>query len=179
MLYSIQKQGADMSTVKEQQNKWVVSITDGKKLGEVKDVYFDSEVTKVAAILVNIEGLFGRRFYGVARESIQVYGTDAWLVSGSDKVADLDQIPGSDAFVPVGDLRGRAIGSEGGTQIGVVEDILLDAETNVVGFTLSRVFAYGPLSERKTIARAAITSLGSKDSPMTTILAQAESMMVS
>ena len=166
-----------MSTVKEQQNKWVVSITDGKKLGEVKDVYFDSEVTKVTAILVAVEGLFGRRFFGVAREAIQVYGIDAWLVSGSDKVVDLDQIPGSDAFIPVDDLRGRTIHSEGGTQIGVIEDILLDAETNVLGFTLSRVFAYGPLSERKTIARAAITSLGSKDSSMTTILSQAESLL--
>jgi len=168
-----------MSTVKEQQNKWVVSITDGKKLGEVKDVYFDSEVTKVAAILVNVEGLFGRRFFGVARESIQVYGIDVWLVSGSDKVTDIDQIPGATTLIPVGDLRGREIHSEGGTQIAMVEDIILDAETNVLGFTLSRVFANGPLYDRKTIARAAITSLGGKDSAMTTTLSQAESLVVS
>jgi hypothetical protein len=34
----------------------------------------------------------------------------------------------------------------------------------------------GPLAERKTIARAAISSFGSKDAPMITVLAKAESL---
>ena len=65
--------------------------------------------------------------------------------------------------------------SEGGTEIATVDSIILDDQCNVKGFTLAKVPASGPLAQRKAIALGAITSLGSKTSPMTTTLAQAES----
>jgi hypothetical protein len=59
-----------------------------------------------------------------------------------------------------------------------VDSVILDGECNVRGFTLDKVSASGPLAERKAIALGAITNFGSKDSPMITILAQAESMEI-
>ena len=76
------------------------------------------------------------------------------------------------------DLRGREIQTEGGTKLGVVEDVILDSEARVLGFTLGKVYAQGPLAEKKAIVRDAITDLGSKDKAMTAILAQAESLTI-
>ena len=57
-----------------------------------------------------------------------------------------------------------------------MQDVILDGQCNVRGFSLAKMPASGPLTERKAIALGAITSVGSKTSPMITNLAQAESM---
>jgi hypothetical protein len=46
----------------------------------------------------------------------------------------------------------------------------------VLGFGLGKVYAQGPLAERKTIARESILNLGNTKEPMTINLAQAESL---
>jgi hypothetical protein len=57
----------------------------------------------------------------------------------------------------------------------VIDHVILDNEARVLGFGLSKVYAQGPLAERKAIARDAILSLGDMKAPMTINLAQAES----
>jgi len=87
-----------------------------------------------------------------------------------------EDIPESKTLTLVGELRGREIQTEGGTTIGVIEDVILDNEAHVLGFGLGKVYAQGPLAERKAIAREAITNLGNKKEPMTINLAQGESL---
>jgi uncharacterized protein YrrD len=165
-----------MFSAGEHQNKLLISITNGEKLGQIKDLYFDSEVTKVTVVVAGSEGgLFSQKDLAINRADIQVYGVDAWLVAGVDTVMRLDNIPDVDTFVTLGDLRGREIQTEGGSRIGTVGDVLLDAEARVLGFTLQKVHVQqGPLAEHKYIARSAIVNIGSKDTPMLTVLAQAE-----
>jgi sporulation protein YlmC with PRC-barrel domain len=163
-----------MIQAKDHQNKPIISITDGRKLGEVKDLYLDKDASKMAAVHLGKEGILRRKTLALARASVQVYGIDAWLISGSDKVVDLEDLPQSEAFLLASEFRGREIITEGGTRLGSVEDVILDEEARVQGFSLAKVFVEGPLAERKAIARAAITDLGGKDHPMTTILARAE-----
>lgn len=167
-----------MTTSKDHSNKPLISITDGKKLGEVKGLFLDNEMRQVTAVFLGKEGIISRKVLAIARSAVQVYGIDAWLVSGSDKVVTLEKIPESTAFVLISDLRGREVQTEGGTKLGTVEDAVLDSEMRVLGFTLGKVYAQGPLADRKTIAREAITDLGNKDKPMTAILAQAESLSI-
>ena len=167
-----------MLTSREHSNKPLVSITDGKKLGEIKGVYLDLDMRLVAGVYLGTEGLIKRKVLAIPRNAVQVYGIDVWLVSNSDAVMALQDIPDSDSFTLMSDLRGREIQTEGGTKLAVVEDVLLDGETRVLGFTLGKVYAEGPLNERKTIVREAITDLGSEDKPMTAILAQAESLVI-
>jgi sporulation protein YlmC with PRC-barrel domain len=163
-----------MIQAKDHQNKPLISITDGKMLGEIKDLYLDSTAAKVAAAYLGKEGIIKRKTLALDRASVQVYGIDAWLISGSDKVVDLEEIPESESFRLASEFHGREIFTEGGTRIGIVDDIILDEEARITGFSLARVFVEGPLAERKAIARAAITDLGDKDRPMMTILARAE-----
>ena len=60
----------------------------------------------------------------------------------------------------------------------MIEDVILDDQGRVLGFALGKVYMQGPLSERKAISREAITNLGSRKKPMTTVLEQAESLMI-
>lgn len=163
-----------MITAKQHQNRALVSITDGKLLGEIKDLFLDDKLNKVVAVFTGSEGLIGRKNFVVARADIQVFGEDVWLVKGSDTVQELKKVANSEAFVLASSLRGRELHSEGGTRLAVIEDVILDEEADILGFTLGKVFAQGPLAERKTLARTALLSLGSKDLPMVTNLATAE-----
>lgn len=165
-----------MITSREQSNKPIISITDGKKLGEVKDLYLDQDMRQVTAVFLGKEGLINRKPLVIARSAVQVCGIDAWLVSGSDTVVEPESIPESGTFILVGELRGRELQTEGGTKIGVIDHVILDNEARVLGFGLGKVYAQGPLAERKTVARESIVNLGSTKEPMTINLTQAESL---
>jgi uncharacterized protein YrrD len=165
-----------MLTSKSHLGKPLISLTDGKKVGEIKDLYIDADARRAAAVFVGTEGLLNRKTHALPRAAVQVYGVDAWLVSGPDTVQVLDTIADASTFTLVGDLRGREILTEGGTRVGVVDDVVLDARAHVLGFTLGKVFVQGPVADRKAIARDAITKLGGKNEPMTTTMAQAETM---
>ena len=167
-----------MTTSKDHTNKPIISIKDGKHLGEVKDLYLDQDMRQVAAVFLGKEGLINRKTLAIARSAVQVCGIDAWLVSSSDTVVVPEAIPESGNFTLVGDLRGRELKTEGGTDIGAIEDVILDNEAHVLGFELGRVYAQGPLAIRMAIARDAIVSLGSKKEAMTINMAQAESLEI-
>jgi sporulation protein YlmC with PRC-barrel domain len=166
---------AHMITSKELSNKPIISITDGKRLGEVKDLYLDQDLRQVAAIFLGKEGLINRKTLVIPRGVVQIYGIDVLLVSGSDTISGLEAIPESGTLTLVGDLRGRELQTEGGTKVGVIDHVILDHEARVLGFGLGKVYAQGPLAERKTIARDAILNVGNAQEPMTINLAQAES----
>jgi sporulation protein YlmC with PRC-barrel domain len=167
-----------MITSKDHSNKPIISITDGKRLGEVKDLYLDQDMRQVSGVFLGKEGLINRKTLAIARSAVQVYGIDAWLVSGPDTVVRPEDIPESGAFTLVSDLRGREIQTEGGTKIGVIEHVILDQEARVLGFGLGKVYSQGPLAQRKAIARESIINLGSTNEPMTINLAQAESLAI-
>jgi sporulation protein YlmC with PRC-barrel domain len=167
-----------MRTAKQHLNKPLISLTDGKKLGKVKDLYLDGEAGKIVAAFLGRRGIINRKTSVIARSSIQVMGIDAWLVSNSDRVEILEELPESETYLLLGDLLGREILTEGGHRVGTVGDVILDEVANVQGFNLDNVFVQGPLAERRIIARAAITHLGDKSTPMTTILEQAETLEV-
>lgn len=167
-----------MLTSKDHANKLLISITDGKRLGEIKGLYVDSEMRQIAAIHLGTEGIINRKTLIIPHAAVQVFGADVWLVSGPDVVTTLEETPDSTAFTLINNLRGREIQTEGGTKLGVVEDVILDGEARVLGFALGKVYAQGPLAEKKAIVREAITDFGSKDKPMIAILAQAETLVI-
>jgi sporulation protein YlmC with PRC-barrel domain len=169
---------SQLFTSKEHSNKPIISITDGKDLGEIKGLYLDLDMHQMAAVSIGTEGIINRKVLAIARSDVQVYGIDAWLVSGPDVVVTLEEIPDSASFTLVSDLRGREIQTEGGTKLCTVDDVIMDNEAHVLGFSLGKVYAQGPLAERKAIVREAITDLGNKEKPMTANFTQAESLVM-
>lgn len=167
-----------MLTGRQIEGKQLISLTDGKKVGEVKDLYLDEELNKIAGVFVGWEGLFNRKDFAVDRASIEVLGIDAWLVHDANVVLPPDEILNSARFVTLNNLRGREIVSEGGTPIGAVDDVLLDETGTVLGFSLGKIQVKGTLAERKAIARSTISTIGGKQAAMTANVALAETTEV-
>lgn len=156
----------------------LVTMKDGRKIGEIKDLYLDANARQVAAIFVGKEGLLGRKTQVIERARIQVFGVDVWLVTDADAVAILSDVRDSEGFLFMGDLRGRELHTAGGTRIGTVGDVILDQEARVRGFTLGRVYVQGSLAEKKSIARDAITDLGDDERPMIVDMPRAEMLQM-
>jgi uncharacterized protein YrrD len=166
-----------MAAGKQILNKQLISLTDGKKLGEIKDLYFDEKLTKIVALYLGSEGLLNKKHFALDRATVQVMGIDAWLISG-DKTVPAEMLTDAERLIMYSDVRGREIVSEGGTKIAAVDDVLFDAGGDIVGFALSKLEVKGPLADRKMIARSAISTIGSSTSAMTANMAQAESTQV-
>jgi uncharacterized protein YrrD len=167
-----------MQKLNDFQGKLLISVTDGKNLGEVKDLYLDQKIGEVCAIYLGKTGLISRKTHFLPVDQIRLLGVDAWLVNGSDKVAIKDEVKEAESFILANDLRGRLIQTDGETKIGTIGDILVNSKLKVIGFTLDKIHVEGPLSEAKCIAQAAITSLGDSNTPMIAVLEQAERLKV-
>lgn len=139
--------------------KPMYGISDGVKVGEIKDLYLTENGSKLVAMLVQHEGLLTRRALVVNRTQVAVFGQDAWLLRESDAVMDLEDIEGSSRFIDMSAYRGREVHTSGGTTVGTIGDVIFrDAET-VAGFALDKVSVDGPIAERKYIVLSAFTGL--------------------
>ncbi len=165
-----------MITSKEHSGKPVISITDGKKLGEIKDLYLDQDMRQVAAVFLGKEGLISRKTLVIARSAVQVYGIDVWLVSGSDTSCRRKIFPSRGPSHWLVNCAGENFKPKAAPKWRVIDHVILDNEARVLGFGLGKVYSQGPLAERKAIARDAILNLGTAKEPMTINLAQAESL---
>lgn len=164
-----------MLTSKEITNRMVISINEGKKLGQIEDVYLDLDFRHVVGIYLGSEGIIRRKDKAILRSEVQVLGVDAWLVTNADVIVPLSTIPDSATFTLVNNIRGREIQTDGGTKLGVIEDVILNLDLDVLGFQLGKVYVQGPLAEKKAIVRDAVIDTGSKDRAMIVDLVVAES----
>ena len=159
--------------------RMVISLNEGKKLGQIEDVYLDLEMRRVVGIYLGSEGLIRRKDKVILRSDVQVLGIDAWLVTDADVITPLNTIPDSATFTLVNNIRGREIQTDGGTKLGVVEDVILNLDLEVIGFALGKVYVQGPLAEKMSIVRDAVIDTGSKDRAMVVDLVLAESGVIS
>jgi uncharacterized protein YrrD len=167
-----------MASRKEYKNKPLISITDGKHIGEVKDLYLDGQLRQIGAVYVRSEGLISRKNFVVRREDVKVFGEDVWLVAHADVVVDLKELPNAGDLIKIGDVDGRELVTEGGTKVATVSDVLLNPDGSVLGFTLGKVYAQGPVFERKAIHRDAVLNVGDDKIPMKVDLPKAEMLAV-
>ncbi len=168
-----------MALTKSFQGKLLISATDGKKLGEVKDVFLDETAGKIVAVYLGKSGLINRKSLLIEIDHVALFGIDCWMINGSDKVIAKDDGENRDTYILADDLRGREVQTDGGTKIGVIGDVIVDNACQVLGFSLDKLHVEGPLSQSKAIARPAITSLGDKDNTMIASLTEAEKLSIS
>lgn len=159
---------------KELIGKPIFSVTDGRQLGTVKDLYLDLEVGILNGLFLGSEGLIKRKYRVIDRENIVVLGIDAVLVSGSDVVTDNVAKPEVEVWLRRKTFQGRRIETTGGTKVAIVGDVLLDEEANVVGLTLAQVEVRGPLTQKPIVFKSAVTDTGGKEGIVTIDLAKAE-----
>ena len=140
--------------------KPVYSVTEGRRLGTAKDLYVDADLTAVVGVYLGSEGIFGRKEHCIERANVAVFGIDAILVTQDDVVVDGAPACEAEAWLRRDRLPGRPIKTAGGTQIGTIDDIIVDEEMRIVGIQLGRIFVEGPVSENRSVAREAITDVG-------------------
>lgn len=154
--------------------KPIYSLTDGRHLGAVKDIYLDQSLSLMVGVFLGQEGLFKRKSIVIPREHIKVIGIDAVLTSDSDAVRDSGQLPEVESWLRREVLQGRPVDTPGGTKVGTVGDVLLDQDAQVVGFALARIFVEGPVAESRMVMKSAVVDEGAVDGVMTVDLALAE-----
>jgi len=111
--------------------KRVVSLTEGKDLGSVHEVYLDSEVARISGLVIDRAGLLGGRSW-IAIESLRRVGEDVIFV---------DSVKNCRNKQPIGramsNLRGVPVVTEGDTIVGNLEDIEIDGHWGIEELRLS------------------------------------------
>jgi uncharacterized protein YrrD len=154
--------------------KPIYSMTDGRLLGSVKDLYLDKDLELLTGIYLGSEGLIKRKSLLISRRNVMVFGLDAILAKSSDVVTDDEKAEEAEHWLRREDLQKREIDTPGGTKVGSIGDILLDEEARVVGFSLGKVFVEGPVAESRRVLKGAIVDTGRDDGVMTVDLSKAE-----
>lgn len=155
-------------------DKPIYSITDGRLVGKVKDLYLDSNLERVVGLYLGSEGIFNRKELMVNREQVTLFGLDVVLVANSDIVLDITQVPDLESWVRRQNLSGRDVNTTGGTRVGIISDVLINDEGAVLGFKLGRTFVEGPIARKQAVAREVVADTGGADGVITIDLAQAE-----
>ena len=159
---------------KDLQNKPIYSVTDGRLLGTVKDIYLTDNLDQINAVYLGSEGLIKRKHFLITTENVVVFGIDAMLVKNKEVVATEEELPESEMWVRLSKLRGRQIDTTGGTKVASIGDIIIDDHGQITGFALSRVYVEGPVADKGSISRTAVVDTGNEDGMMTIDLALAE-----
>jgi sporulation protein YlmC with PRC-barrel domain len=152
----------------------VFGVTDGRKLGQVKDLYLDDDLTAVVGLFLGKEGLLRPTPLFVERADVSLFGIDVVLAESTATVYEANEAPEPPGWLRLEELRGREVQTPGGTKIGRVGDVALDEAARIVGFSLINLSVKGPVAEAAAVARKAVVEVASADNVMTIDLAQAE-----
>lgn len=154
--------------------KPIISVTDGRLLGTVKDLYLNDQLYWLTGIHIGTEGLLKRKNYLIPRDSVVVFGIDAVLVKNADVVTEGKELVESETWPRLSKLKGRDVDTPGGTKVGTVGDIIIGEEGHITGFALAKVFVEGPIAEQGQVPRDALIDTGHEDGVMTIDLPKVE-----
>jgi uncharacterized protein YrrD len=158
----------------------VITVSDGRSIGKVKDIYLTTDLQSVAGIYLGTDGLFSRRSLLVKSGDVVTFGNDAILVKHDDVIQEEKDISEpKEIWLRRDDLQGRSIDSPGGTKIGKVGDVVMDKDGKVLGFSLSEVYISGPIADNRSVAIHTVQDVGHEDGVMTIDLEQAEQQRLS
>lgn len=163
-----------MQAGKDLIGKPIFSISDGRQLGTVKDLYLDTGLNLVAGVFLGAQGLFSRKSLLIERSNVMVFGVDAILAKHSDAVTDSSKAAEWAKWMRRDRMQGRQVATAGGTKVGTIDDVILDEAMRIIGFRLLRVFVEGPIAERRAVAREAVIEPGNEDEVMIIDLSKAE-----
>lgn len=156
----------------------VFGAGDGRKLGEVKDLYLGHDLTSVVGIYLGREGLLRPTPLFMERGDIALLGIDALLAKGTFTVREGDDAPEPPGWLRLDELRGREVRTPGGTKVGRIGDVVLDEEARIVGFSLVNLSVRGPVSNADGVARSAVVDIEDAEGVMTMDLAEAEEALL-
>ena len=159
-------------------NKPIYTLDQGKFLGKAQDLFLDDSLEVVLGLYLGSHGLVRRRAQLIRSSDVAVFGLDAILVKNGDVITDDGDLAAAKNWLRRDKLAGRQVDTPGGTRLGILGDIVLDATGHITGFGLSKVYVEGPLADKRIIDRGAVLDTGSEDGGMTVDLARLEAALV-
>lgn len=163
-----------MRLAQDLNGKQVITLDEGRIIGQVKDLYLNGSMTRLAGIHLGTEGLIRKKSLIVSTDSVRVFGADVMLIDDQDGVKDSKTFTEAADWVRLDKVTGREIDTPGGTRIGTIADVAFDGAGDIIAFTLNKVFVDGPIGENRYVPADAILDMGGKDDNMTIDLAKAE-----
>ena len=140
--------------------KPIVLITNGEIVGKVRDVLIDPEEFRIAA-LVLASRPFRKPTMVLPRSVIHVFGKDVILIKSNEAMPRDNSLERVASLLAVSaEMKGRSIATEEGVRIGVMDDVIVNPQGQVVAYHLSRVFVSGPVAQTKEIPLPATRSIG-------------------
>jgi uncharacterized protein YrrD len=154
------EQQAEPFSARDMDNRAIVNIATGEKMGSVADLLFDPNELRVSAIVISLGGFLNRETQLITTDQIKVWGKDAILIDHHEEQQRTHRRESENWVKLAEQIRGRYVVSTDGTRVGQVDDLSLDHEGKIVDFRLNQVFVEGPLSESKRIPVEATSTLG-------------------
>ena len=159
-------------------NKPIYTLDEGRLLGKVQDLYLDDSLEVVLGIFLGAQGLVRRRSQLIRSGDVTVYGADAILVKSANVVTDDSELTAAKEWLRRDKLAGRDVDTPGGTRLGQLGDVVVDATGRITGFAMWKVFVEGPLAEKRVVDRSAVLDVGQVDGRMTVDLSRLEAALV-
>ena len=159
-------------------NKPIYTLDEGRLLGKVQDLYLDDSLEVVLGIFLGSQGLVRRRSQLIRSGDVTVYGADAILVRNAGVVTDDSELTAAKEWLRRDKLAGRDVDTPGGTRLGQLGDVVVDATGRITGFAMWKVFVEGPLAEKRVVDRSAVLDVGQVDGRMTVDLSRLETALV-
>ena len=159
-------------------NKPIYTLDEGRLLGKVQDLYLDDSLEVVLGIFLGAQGLVRRRSQLIRSGDVTVYGADAILVKSANVVTDDSELTAAKEWLRRDKLAGRDVDTPGGTRLGQLGDVVVDATGRITGFAMWKVFVEGPLAEKRVVDRSAVLDTGQVDGRMTVDLSRLEAALI-
>jgi uncharacterized protein YrrD len=130
----------------------IISASNGQIIGKVEDVLIDPKKRQVAAIVAFKGNLLDSTVKAIPREDVQVWGEDVILTDKPNVICKLDKLTGIDEWESASDkINGKDVLETQGQKIGVLNDVVIDSNAQVIGYDLSEVFLEGAVADSKRI----------------------------
>ena len=129
-------------------------------------------------IFLGSQGLVRRRSQLIRSGDVTVYGADAILVKSANVVTDDSELTAAKEWLRRDKLAGRDVDTPGGTRLGQLGDVVVDAAGRITSFAMWKVFVEGPLAEKRVIDRSTVLDTGAVDGRMTVDLSRLEAALI-
>ena len=139
----------------------VISVSDGRKIGVVRDIYANGSFTELSGLYLGVKGFLDRTPRFVRREDIVTLGQDVILVNYPGAILEgADSV--EENWVRRDDIQGRRIETQGQTPVGLVDDLILDTQGTIKGLSLSIAYVSGPVATKRAVDRHTIIDLNNE-----------------
>ncbi|TDX46787.1 PRC-barrel domain-containing protein [Orenia marismortui] len=126
----------------------VIDLENGEEIGEVVDVLFDHQGRKIEGF--RIKRNKAKEDYYIAYEELYSLGEDIIMIKDRNSISYLEE--GYQSLLTEGEVIGNRVVSNQGDELGIVQDIVLNNNGELIAYELSDGLVQDILEGREMLA---------------------------